>query len=150
MGEQVWCLDTSVVVKYLTPDEQEETATRLVVTALTEDVRLVAPPLAWAEVGSVLRKKLRTGLLTADEAQFLFAQYRRLPIHEVIDTRLADRAWDLAHRFNLPTLYDAAFLAAVELVPAAERAFWTADRQLLAQVQEKLPYIRSLSDFQAA
>lgn len=152
MSERIWCLDTSVVIKYLTPDEQEEAATRLVIEALTGDVRLVAPPWAWAEVGSVLRKKIRSGLLTSDEAETLFDQYRRLPIDEVHGSAVPGRAWELAARLNLPTLYDAAFLAVVELVsglPGSERVLWTADRRLLDRARPAHSYVKSLDEFSA-
>ena len=53
-----YCLDTSIFIKYLCPDEQEEKATELVINALSE--RLVLPGFAWAEIASVLRKKVRS------------------------------------------------------------------------------------------
>lgn len=55
MSDRTLCLDTSILIKYLTPDEQEEAATTLVLGALQDGSRLVAPAWAWAEVGSVLR-----------------------------------------------------------------------------------------------
>ncbi len=52
---EVYCLDTSVFIKYLCPDEQEDLATELVSNAIFQ--RLVAPSFLWAEIASVLRKK---------------------------------------------------------------------------------------------
>lgn len=150
MSERIWCLDTSVVIKYLTPDEQEEAVTRLVAQALTDEVRLVAPSWAWAEVGSVLRKKVRAGLLMPDEAAGLFAQYRRLPIEDVHGAPLAERSWEMAARLELPTLYDAAFLAVLEVVPAspgAERVLWTADRVLLQKVRPAVTYVMGIDEY---
>jgi predicted nucleic acid-binding protein len=47
---------------------------------------------------------------------------------------LADRAWTLARRLSLPTLYDAAFLAA-----AGGQAFWAADARLVASLGADRP-----------
>ena len=44
----IYCLDTSVWIKYLCPDEQEDLATELVSNALS--TKLVLPSFAWAEI----------------------------------------------------------------------------------------------------
>ncbi len=59
----IYCLDTSIWIKYLCPDEQEDLATELVSNALS--TKLVLPSFAWAEIASVLRKKVRSNLLRA-------------------------------------------------------------------------------------
>ncbi len=148
--ECVLCLDTSVIVKYLTPDEQDKAATVLVERALRGDARLVAPGWAWAEVGSVLRKKVRARLLEPDEAQSLWGDYLALPIRFVENPHLRTRAWALTVEHALPTLYDATFLACTELALApadAAREFWTADRALLRQLGAGRPaYVRELGE----
>ena len=73
MTEEIQCLDTSVLIKFLVAEEPEElgdAVQRLVLRVLLNG-RLVAPAWAWAEVGSVLRKKVRMGLLQPEEAQDL-------------------------------------------------------------------------------
>lgn len=148
MAERVVCLDTSVLVKYLTPEEGEEAATDLVLGALQGEVSLIAPALAWAEVGSVLRKKLRAGLLETAEAQGLWAAFLKLPIEFVDMPALRTRAWEIAGQHGLATLYDAAFLACVEVTAASGIAgceFWTADSQLLRHLGPRTPaYVRQL------
>lgn len=135
-------------MKYLTPDEQEDVATQLFATALHENARLVAPSSTWAEVGSVLRKKVRARLLDVEEADVLWHAFLRLPF-EFADTHaLRERAWEIAEEYGLPTLYNAVFLACTELAPASEstrREFWTADETLLRLLGTRKPaYVRQL------
>ena len=148
MTDRILCLDTSVLIKYLTPEEQGEGATSLVLSALENGPRLIAPAWTWAEVGSVLRKKVRARLLRLDEAQGLWSAFLNLPIEFVEAPELRSRSWQLAEYYSLPTLYDAAFLACTEVAAAPEsslREFWTADRHLLKQLGAKRPaYARQL------
>jgi predicted nucleic acid-binding protein len=74
---EVLCIDTSVMIKYLCPDKQTPEAIALITNALTQQTRLVAPCFAWAEIGSVLRKKVRVKLLTSTEAQQLYTTVTR-------------------------------------------------------------------------
>ena len=87
------------------------------------------------------------GLVTLDEARMLWAAFRALPIDMILVPELATRAWTLAEQFNLPTLYDAAFLACTEVAPGddAIREFWTADHLLVRQLGTNAPaYLRLL------
>lgn len=142
MSERLICLDTSVLIRYLTPDEQEEAATALVLGALTGGGHLVAPAWQWAEIGSVLRKKVRRSLLTADEAAGIWTDFLALPVETIVGKALAVRAWELAHRYELRTLYDAAMLACVEVAARGQdvvREFWTADAALVHSLGAEPP-----------
>ena len=149
MTEAVLCLDTGVWIKFLVaeePLEQSAAATRLVLRALSTG-RLIAPAFAWAEVGSVLRKKIRQGLLTTEQAEELWTRFRQFQVEFVDGPALRSRAWELAAQYGLPTLYDAAFLACTEVASAGAtvREFWTTDRALLRALgTEWPPYIRLL------
>jgi predicted nucleic acid-binding protein len=147
VSDRILCLDTSVWIAYLTPDEQQDGATALVVDALLEDAILIAPAFGWAEVGSVLLKKVRAGLLDHRQAGSLWGSFLDLPVQTVDTADVRTRAWELAIRFSLPTLYDAAFLACTELGGHIEsaRAFWTADRALIRMLGKERPsYVRLL------
>ncbi len=148
MIERLLCVDSSAVAEYLVPDAHADAATRLVAGGLGSQTRWVAPAFAWAEVGSVLRKKVRSKQLRGDEAARLWDDFNDLPIEYVDFPVLRQRAWEIAQRFGLPTLYDAAFLACTEVAPApvdAVREFWTADQGLLRSLGQQLPpYVRSL------
>src|SRR5437762_14011183 len=91
--ERLVCLDTSILIKSLATDEQTPAAVSLVEGAVRDGAWLIAPAFAWAEVGSVLRKKLRQGLLLPDEAGALWTAFLDLPI-AYVDTRpVRERAW---------------------------------------------------------
>lgn len=135
------CVDTSVWIKYLCPDEQNQAAIALVTDALTRKLRFVAPCFAWAEVGSVLRKKVRANLLIMDEAEQLYMAYTNLPIDYIDTETIRTRAWQIAEENNMPTLYDASFLACTESESAD---FWTADETLLNQLSPRPSYVRQL------
>lgn len=150
MSETLICLDTGVVIKTFIEEDQPDlhvAARRLMFRVLNGGV-LVAPAFAWAEVGSVLRKKIRQGMLRPDQAQALWDQFNELPI-EYFDTQaIRARAWELADRYTLPTLYAAAFLACTEAAPVSHvtsREFWTTDQALLrALSDDPLPFVRRL------
>ncbi|MBI4491459.1 MAG: type II toxin-antitoxin system VapC family toxin [Chloroflexi bacterium] len=156
MTEVVRCLDTNIWIRYLVGEEPPElaAAARRLVWDATPSGRLVAPAWAWAEVGSVLRKKVRQGQIEWGEAETLWARFGQLPI-EFIDTpAVRNRAWEIAGQFGLPTLYDATFLACTEMAPASEpavREFWTADDELLRRLGARRPaYVRRLGEQSAA
>jgi predicted nucleic acid-binding protein len=136
----IFCLDTSVWIKYLCPDEQSEAATKVVTQALTE--RLISPSFAWAEIASVLRKKVRSSLLTADEAQQLYTAFCSFPIEYVDTQNIRLRAWEIAEQYQLLTLYDSVFLAVAEIESAQ---FWTADQALLRKLIPLPLYIHALN-----
>lgn len=55
------CIDTSLWVPYLVPEPLQPQARALIIPWLSGGELLVAPAFTWAEVGSVLRKKVRLG-----------------------------------------------------------------------------------------
>ncbi|MGL5795282.1 MAG: type II toxin-antitoxin system VapC family toxin [Waterburya sp.] len=138
---KVLCLDTSVIIPYLVPDEYESLADSLVLEAVVGNVSLVAPAFAWAEVGSVLRKKVRLDLLTTEEAEGCYQDFCNLPIDYLNQESLRARAWEIAQQYQLPTLYDATFLACAESLLAQ---FWTSDKVLLNKLLPRPDYVNQL------
>ncbi|NMF64220.1 PIN domain nuclease [Brasilonema octagenarum UFV-E1] len=139
---RVLCLDTSVWIPYLVPETYQLQARTLVTEALSLNLRLVAPAFTWAEVGSVLRKKTRMKVITTEEAQGFFQDFCELPIDYIEEEVIRVKAWEIAERYVLPTLYDAAFIACAESVSAE---FWTADVTLVRQLTPRPIYLRELS-----
>jgi len=144
-----YCLDTSVLMKLLVPEEGHLQA-RAVFDRIRGTGSLIAlPSVAWVEVGNALRKKVRQGLIEPDECQAQWAAFRHLPMARFVETSdIAERAWDIAAMFSLNTLYDAAFLAVAEYVTDQTREvceFWTADQDLVRTVGGQLDYVRSLA-----
>jgi predicted nucleic acid-binding protein len=134
-----YCIDTSVFIKYLCPDEQEGEATELVGQALSGQI--VLPCFAWAEIASVLRKKVRSGLLTDGEAGQLYSAFGELPIDYVDGEEIRARAWEMAGQYGLLTLYDAVFLAVAERESAN---YWTADTVFLKALVPRPSYVFAL------
>jgi predicted nucleic acid-binding protein len=104
---------------------------------------LVAPAFAWAEVGSVLRKKVRLGLLTPAQSTGFYDDFCQMPVNYLDSETIRGRTWELAEQFSLATLYDAAFLAVAELESAD---FWTADQSLLNTLKSCPAYVKLLSE----
>jgi predicted nucleic acid-binding protein len=117
-------VDANVAVKWVLPESDSERA----VAIRTTDKELIAPALAWAEIGSAIwRTALRGDLSAAEAREYLkvaMAHYQRIiPLDE-----LADEAVALAIRLRHP-IYDCFYLALAE----RERcALITADARLLA------------------
>ena len=130
-------------IQYLIPEGLQVHAEALVLEVVENAVRIVAPAFAWAEIGSVLRKKIRAGLITAEEVQGCFDDFCQLPIEYIDTDQIRAKAWEIAQQYQLPTLYDAAFLACTESVGVGCQ-FWTADKTLLNQLGQKLTYVREL------
>ena len=148
--ESVFCLDTNVLIKVLVNEDPIELnhAADAILTRALDTGLLIAPAFAWVEVGSTLRKHVRQGIINGGEAETLWIRFSELPITFLDSPRLRDRAWELADRYRLPNLYDAAFLACIETFGPSRaliREFWTADEVLLrALSDDPLPFVRRL------
>ena len=146
----VVCLDAGVWIKALVAEEGSDRAARLV-AQVTVVGRVVAPTFCWAEVGSVLRKKVRAGEITVDESNDAWADFKAMPIDFVDDAAVRDLTWSLAERYAQPTLYDAAYLAVAELPNGATREFWTADQAVVdALLRDRPAYVHHLSELTEA
>lgn len=140
---RVLCLDSSVIIPYLVPEENSQKAEALIQDAILSSIRVVVPCFAWAEVGSVLLKKVRRKLLTAEESQACFEDFQQLPLEFIEHPVLRNKAWAISAEHDLPTLYDAAFLACAEHYGAE---FWTADQALVKSLSPRPTYVCLLAD----
>jgi predicted nucleic acid-binding protein len=151
VNEDLICLDTTIWIKSLTREEprDEGAAARRLVLRTVASAQVIAPAWAWAEVATVLRKKVRMRLLRAEQAEEFWLEFSPFPIDFIDSPELRTRAWEIAAQFDLPTLYDASFLACTEVVPiegGGAREFWTADRVLIRQLGTARPaYVRLLT-----
>lgn len=145
------CLDSSVLVKVLTPEEDSDRATALLQKTIKDRQVIVLPSFAWAEIGTVLRKKRRKGDLTLAEADELLQEFQQFPGLEYLqDEFVIERSWKISRYFDLPTLYDAAFLAVAEIVAERTREpcqYWTADEKLVNHLNGRKDYVHRLKQF---
>lgn len=109
-----------------------------------QDVQVHAPRLFQYEVIAVLRKHVHRTTLTPQEGvrsrDWLLAQ----PIMLWINKDLLRRAYDLATQLNLPTAYDAQYLALAEYLKGD---FWTMDERLFNIVHQQLSWVKWLGNF---
>ncbi|MDR0357998.1 MAG: type II toxin-antitoxin system VapC family toxin [bacterium] len=146
VAADIVCLDAGVWIKAITTEDLTEHAIRLVADSLNGG-RLVAPAFCWAEVGSVLLKKVRLHWLTADQASDAWADFQAMTVAFLDTAQIRTRAWELAARFQQATLYDSAYLACVELAEGQSRTYWTADDNLLRALGRDRPsYVRHLRE----
>jgi predicted nucleic acid-binding protein len=66
-----------------------------------------------------------------------------LPIDYIEDEVIRVKSWEIAEKYGLSTLYDAAFLACSEMTSAE---FWTADAALVKQLTPKPIYLREIEE----
>lgn len=140
--------DSSVLLKLFILEEDSDTAAQLVTQHLEAHDHVVAPSWAWAEVGSTLARRLRARATPEPEAMTSWRRFLELPIDYLDDRAIRERTWEIARAFDLPTLYDAAFMAVTEVAPGPpERSFWTADEDLVRRLGRRRPaYVRLLSE----
>jgi predicted nucleic acid-binding protein len=116
-------VDASVAVKWVLPEAGSDRAAAI----RAADADLIAPSLAYAEIGSAIWRAVLRGDVDAAEARgelrLAVAHYQRIvPFEEI-----ADRAMELAIRLRHP-IYDCFYLALAE----RERCpMITADRRLV-------------------
>lgn len=134
------CLDSSVIIKYLTWEDGSEEAVDLMNSIIEKDQTIVLPDFAWVEIGSVLRKKVRRNEIKSDEAEEIWQLFCRLKIiNYVQDDNIINLAWQISNEENLPTLYDAAYIAVAKVNSSEDKPceFWTADEKLINSLTNK-------------
>ncbi len=76
---------------------------------------IVAPPLLFAEVTSVLRRHVHLGAIDHEEAAGALRDLLDLPIRIVVAPGLYLRALEFARRLGLARAYDVQYLAVAEM-----------------------------------
>ena len=138
------CVDASLAIKVVVPEAGSDKADALFDQWASEEKQLIAPVFFEVEADSILRQKVSLrGELTADQAQRAFASLLALPIKATHSAEQRERAWEIAHEFRFPTVYDATYLALAEL---RQCEFWTADEKLFNRVRNKLTFVRCLGN----
>lgn len=77
---------------------------------------LVAPPLLFSEVRSVLHELAWRGARTPERAQFIRRRFEAGPISERRHESLGDRAWEIAEQLGWAKTYDAEYVALATLL----------------------------------
>ena len=88
---------------------------------------LVAPPLLWSEVRSVLHEALWRGDISSEQTARSLEAFARSGVRERRHRRLGETAWRIATDLGYAKTYDAEYLALAELLGCR---FVTLDRRL--------------------
>jgi predicted nucleic acid-binding protein len=148
----VICLDASVAVKLVLPEEHSDRAAALLADAVRRRERVISTHLLPIEANNTLRQRMRREGMSLDEARRRLEALLAFPITlapTVPAQRRAmhERALSLADRFELPAVYDAYYLALAEL---RRCPLWTADRQLIRAIGGGGPELRWIGDHETA
>ena len=133
------CVDASLVLTLVLPDERSEQVQALWSQWQREQNAPFGPPLLYAEVPAVLRQAVFYGRLTSQVGDVAFQDFCDLGITISARNDLHVLAWDLAKVHNRPRAYDTMYLAAAQ---AEGCDLWTGDRRLVNAVD--LPWVRWL------
>jgi predicted nucleic acid-binding protein len=137
------CIDASILIKLVIEEADSDVVDRRWESWILNSVQVIAPSLSRYEVTAVLTKKAHDGQLSEALARSALSAALNLEGIEFVDSvDLHLRAWELACRLSLPTLFDAHYLALAEMKNCE---LWTADRRLYNSVKGKLAYVRLVS-----
>jgi predicted nucleic acid-binding protein len=138
------CLDASLVLTWLLPEEFSAKAFALRELWDEQATQLIAPPLLRIEVASGLRQAVHRGRLDIAEGDEAFQTFLEMKIHIREPEPLLTQAWNLGKSVSAPRLYDMFYVALAEL---QQCELWTADRRLVNLVKGRWPLARWLGDF---
>ncbi|MBI2863811.1 MAG: type II toxin-antitoxin system VapC family toxin [Chloroflexi bacterium] len=138
------CVDASLALMLLLQESLTPTAEALWQDWAERDTEILAPPLFFAEVTSVLRGKVYFGHITPEEGETLFSRFLRLPVGSADLDGLQADAWAMAKAYNRSKAYDAQYLA---LAARLGCDLWTADQRLVNAIG--LPWVRWVGSYAA-
>ena len=122
------CIDASLALKWVLPEIYTNRAQELLRGWITKEYTLIAPALFIFEVTSALRNKVYRQIITQEEGFSALNQIRHGRIELINTPNLVERAWAISEDLELPTAYDAFYLA---LAKEEDCEFWTADKNLV-------------------
>lgn len=137
-------IDSSVVTKWLFLEALTTQALAVRKDWESSTVDLIAPALILSEVGNVIWKKRRTGLITGEEGATAIKNLLALEIPTVDSSTLLTRAYNLANLHDR-TVYDSLYLALAEGMAAR---FVTADLRLCNALELRVGFIQYLASYQ--
>lgn len=136
-------IDSSVVAKWLFLEPLTDKALAVRQDWQSSTVDLIAPDLMLVEVGNIIWKKQRAGLITEEEGTRAIAELLALEISTVEPQTLLPRAYSLARLFDR-TVYNAIYLALAEEMGAM---FITADLRLCNAASSGLGFVKYLGSY---
>ena len=120
-------VDASVGVKWLVPEPDRDLALQLLVR-----LDLAAPDLFKLEIGNLLGKRRRQGVILAQFAKDAWAELDELPVRQQLSADLVDSAFDLSLQVGA-AIYDCVYLA---MADATDDVLVTADERFARAVRQ--------------
>ncbi len=139
------CVDASVAAKWALPEEHRDEALRLYEVSYRSGTTIAVPPHFPVEVVNILRRRVAPGLLSYAEGNELLTQFFQSSVRLVIPAQLYERAFEIAHTYQLPAVYDAHYVALAEILACD---LWTDDQRLLNTLDKKLPFVKWIGEYQ--
>jgi len=136
------CVDASVLVSWLVPSQRSAAVVEVWQGFIQGRDEFVAPPLLYPECLSAIRRLSNRDLLTAAEARGLAEDALALNITTSRPEGLYQRAYDLAERYRLSTVYDCCYLALAETLSCE---MLTLDQRLYKTVSHNFRWVRLVS-----
>jgi predicted nucleic acid-binding protein len=135
------CVDASLALKLVFSEADSDQAEAVWQNWIRSGIEVEAPFLFIYETTSVLRNRVYRREITQSEAEEALAILAGLRITYLHPPALRQAAWELARRFDCPTVYDSFYLALAELEGCP---FWTGDRRLYNAVKNGLEWVYAL------
>ena len=136
--------DSGIYLAAVLPETYSAQADALIASWSQQSLNVAAPYLFRYEVTSTMRKHVARGNLTIDEARAALRGLLGRPVTMFTQDDLLERAFEVATLRNLPSAYDAQYLALAEHLRCD---FWTADLRLYNAVSPVLNWIHWIGDF---
>jgi len=137
------CIDASFILKLVLPEDYSDKVHLIWNEWVAQGKSIYAPYLLIYETNSVIRNKIFRDEITSDEGR---EASRVLKEQEVIfyhSQMTEEIAWDLAIKYERPTLYDTFYLAIAKEI---ESEFWTDDKRLVNSLKDEIPWVKSVFD----
>ena len=136
-------VDSSVVAKWVLPENDSAQAQRLLAESSTAGDRLIVLDLMFPEVANAIWKRCRQRHITTAEATALVGALLKLPVHVEPAMPLLPEALDIATKYDR-AIYDSLFVA---LTRRLGLKGVTADEPLRNAIHSHLPEIVLLRDW---
>lgn len=133
-------VDCSVYLAALLPNEPHIVQANQLLGIWGKQGFLSATPILLRyEIISTTRRNVFKGRITEQRGQEIIQTVLSRPMRVFSSMRLMQRAYQVAREHNLPTAYDAQYLAVAEHLGCE---FWTADEKLVNSVSAQLPWVK--------
>jgi predicted nucleic acid-binding protein len=126
-------VDTSVIIKWLLPDEDESLAGKIKQAFATKDLAIAIPYLTYYEVSNVLAIAVKRKRISEETSKKLFTAFLDLEFIVYATKELFTRSLAKSLEFTISS-YDASYIALAEYLRVS---FVTADKKLLNKVSSK-------------